>query len=58
MAYAQSAGAVRTLLEQAGPTGVTAILQDVGRGDSFEAAFERRMPTTYASFAASLDPSR
>jgi hypothetical protein len=46
MAYAQSGGAVRALIEQ------------VGRGDDFDAAFERRMLTTYASFAASLDPSR
>jgi tetratricopeptide (TPR) repeat protein len=58
MAYAQSAGAVRTLLEQAGALALVALLQDLGRGDTFEAAFARRMSTSYASFAASLDPSR
>jgi len=58
MAYAQSGGAVRALIEQAGPQAMVALLQDIGRGDDFDAAFERRMLTTYASFAASLDPSR
>lgn len=58
MAYAQSAGAVRALIEQAGAPALMAMLQDVGRGDPFDAAFERRMSTTYARFAASLDPSR
>ncbi len=58
MAYAQSGAAVRALLEQAGAPAVIALLQDIGRGDDFDAAFERRMLTTYASFAASLDPSR
>jgi hypothetical protein len=37
---------------------MVALLQDIGRGDDFDAAFERRMLTTYASFAASLDASR
>ena len=58
MAYAQSGGAVRALIEQAGAPAMVALLQDLGRGDDFDAAFERRMLTTYASFAASLDPSR
>jgi tetratricopeptide (TPR) repeat protein len=58
MAYAQSGAAVRTLMEQAGPAAMTGLLQDLGRGDSFEVAFERRMLTAYASFASSLDPSR
>jgi hypothetical protein len=58
MAYAQSAGTVRALVELAGPQAVMALLQDIGRGDRFEAAFERRMSTSYASFAATLDPSR
>ena len=40
------------------PPAMVALLQDIGRGDDFDAAFERRMLTTYASFAASLDPSR
>jgi hypothetical protein len=58
MAYAQSGGAVRVLIEQAGAPAMMALLQDLGRGDPFDAAFERRMSTTFASFAASLDPSR
>ena len=58
MAYAQSGAAVRALIEQAGAPAMVAFLQDIGRGDPFDAAFERRMLTTYDSFAASLDPSR
>jgi hypothetical protein len=58
MAYAQSGAAVRALLEQAGAPAMVALLQDIGRGEDFDAAFERRMLMTYASFAASLDPSR
>ena len=58
IAYAQSGAAVRALIEQAGAPAMTALLQDIGRGDDFDAAFERRMLTTYASFAASVDPSR
>jgi tetratricopeptide (TPR) repeat protein len=58
MAYAQSVSAVRRLLEEAGAPALVALLQDLGRGEPFETAFERRMPTTYASFAASLDLSR
>jgi hypothetical protein len=58
MAYAQSAGTVRAMVELAGPQAVMAVLQDIGRGDTFEAAFERRLATSYASFAASLDPAR
>jgi tetratricopeptide (TPR) repeat protein len=58
MAYAQSAGAVRAMIEQAGAPAVMALLQDVGRGEPFADAFERRMSTTYTSFAASLDPAR
>ena len=58
MAYAQSAGTVRALIELAGPQAVMAMIQDIGRGEAFETAFERRMSTTFASFASSLDPSR
>jgi Tetratricopeptide repeat len=58
MAYAQSAGTVRTLIEIAGAQALMALIQDIGRGEPFEAAFERRMSTSYARFAASLDPSR
>ena len=58
MAYAQSGAAVRALLEQAGAPAMVALLQDIGRGEDFNTAFERRMLTTYAGFAASLNPSR
>jgi tetratricopeptide (TPR) repeat protein len=58
MAYAQSGAAVRALMEQAGAAAMTGLLQDLGRGDVFDVAFERRMLTPYASFASSVDPSR
>jgi hypothetical protein len=49
---------VQALIEQAGAPALVALLQDIGRGDPFDAAFERRMQTPYASFAATIDPSR
>ena len=58
MAYAQSAETVRAMIEQAGALAVVALVQDIGRGDTFEVAFERRMSTSYNSFTASLDPAR
>ena len=58
IAYAQSGAAVRALIEQAGAPALVALLQDIGRGEPFDAAFERRMLTPYASFAAGVDPSR
>ena len=57
-AYAQSAGAVRAMIELAGAPALAALLQDLGRGDAFEAAFERHMSSSYAGFAASVDASR
>ena len=46
------------MIEQAGALAVVALVQDIGRGDTFEVAFERRMSTSYNSFTASLDPAR
>jgi tetratricopeptide (TPR) repeat protein len=58
IAYAQSGGVVRAMIEQAGAPAVIALLQDLGRGDSFTAAFERRMSRSYAEFTSSLEPVR
>ena len=58
MAYARSAETVRAMIEQAGALAVVALVQDIGRGDTFEVAFERRMSTSYNSFSASVDPAR
>lgn len=57
MAYAQSADTVRLMIEHAGEPALVALLQDIGRGDSFDEAFERRMSTSYASFVVGLDPA-
>ena len=58
LAYAQSAAMVRAMFDLAGAPAVVALLQDLGRGDPFEAAFERRMSSSYATFAAGPDASR
>jgi hypothetical protein len=57
LAYAQSAALVGTLFEMRGPLAVGALLQDLARGDTFAAAFERRFFTPYASFLAGLEPA-
>jgi tetratricopeptide (TPR) repeat protein len=55
LAYAQSAATVRALVDHGGAPAVVAILQDMARGDSFPAAFERRMFLPYDSFVTSLE---
>jgi tetratricopeptide (TPR) repeat protein len=50
LAYAQSAVAVRTLLEDPGPLAVASLLTDIGRGIPFTEAFERNMLVSYAEF--------
>jgi len=55
LAYAQSAGIVRALFEQGGAAAVGAILQDLARGDTFAAAFERHLFMTYDDFIAGLE---
>jgi len=57
MAYAQSAVAVRALIDQAGGPTLVALLRDIGRGDPFDSSFERRMLLSFEGFAATLAPS-
>ena len=54
IAYASAARAVRRLLEQRGAPAVVAMLQDLARGASFEAAFHQQMSMRYDDFAALL----
>lgn len=56
-AYAQSAAAVRTLIEQAGPTGVLNLLTFIGEGMPFEQAFERAAFVSYSDFQKQLGES-
>ena len=58
LAYAQSASAVRALVDHGGAWAVVALLQDIAAGDNFETAFERRMFMAYESFATSLESRR
>ena len=57
MAYAQSASAVRAMLDLGGAAALVGMLQDVGGGMPFETAFAQRMSMSYAEFLASLDPA-
>jgi tetratricopeptide (TPR) repeat protein len=57
LAYAQSAGLVRAMLNQGGPAAVVAVLQDLAAGESFSAALERRMFIPYDAFVAELQGS-
>jgi tetratricopeptide (TPR) repeat protein len=52
LAYAESALAVRYLLDQSGAPPVVALLQDLGRGEEFAQAFEQRILISYADFQA------
>lgn len=58
MAYAQSAAMVRALFDGGGAAAVGAVLQDIARGDTFAAAFERRLFMAYDTFIASLETAR
>jgi hypothetical protein len=58
LAYAQSAEAVRALVDHGGAAAVAAMVQDIAAGHSFEAAFERRMFMPYESFLGILESSR
>jgi hypothetical protein len=58
LAYAQSAAIVGTLFERSGPSAVGALLQDLARGEPFEAAFERRFLMTYDAFVEDLAHAR
>ena len=50
LAYAESAVAVRALLDLAGPPAVVNLLDDLGRGASLHDAFERNILISYAEF--------
>jgi tetratricopeptide (TPR) repeat protein len=54
LAYAQSAVAAHTLLDDAGAPAIVSLLTDVGRGVPFATAFERHMPMSYADFQKKL----
>jgi hypothetical protein len=49
-AYAQSAAAVRALIDQAGPAALLNLLTFVGEGTPFEQAFERAVFVSYSDF--------
>lgn len=54
LAYAQSAAAVRRLLDETGAPAVVGILTDLARGVAFADAFERHTNMTYADFQKRL----
>jgi hypothetical protein len=57
VAYAESAAAVRQLLDQAGPAAMVALLQDIAAGRPFAAAFAERTLLSYDEFAAGMLPA-
>lgn len=50
VAYAQSAAAVKRLIELRGPSGVVALLNDLQNGVPFDTAFQQRMALRYEEF--------
>jgi len=58
LAYAQSAATVGALVEQGGAAAVVAVLQDIAGGETFTAAFERRMFLPYETFLTNLETTR
>jgi tetratricopeptide (TPR) repeat protein len=54
LAYAQSAMAVRKMIDLRGATAVAALLQALGRGDRFDRAFEATIFMRYEDFAATV----
>jgi tetratricopeptide (TPR) repeat protein len=54
VAYAQSAVAADKLIELSGTAAVVALLQDLARGESFPAAFERRVLMPFDTFVTGL----
>jgi hypothetical protein len=54
LAYAQSTSLVAALVAQGGHAAIGAVLQDVARGETFAAAFERQFLMTLDDFAASV----
>jgi hypothetical protein len=54
MAYAESAVAVHTLLEDVGAPALVSLLSEIGRGVPFAEAFERNMLISYVEFQKKL----
>ena len=54
LAYAQSAAAVKLLLDESGPAVIVGILTDLGRGLPIAEAFERHTNMTYLDFQKRL----
>jgi len=54
LAYAESAVAVQTLLSQAGAPALVSLIEGVGRGEAFDAAFEKHILVSYAEFQKKL----
>jgi len=54
LAYAQSAGLVRAMLDRGGALAIGALLQDVARGDPLQAAFERQYLMSFDAFVDGL----
>jgi hypothetical protein len=50
LAYAQSAVAVKRLMDEAGASAIVGILTDLGRGLPFAEAFQRHANMPYADF--------
>jgi tetratricopeptide (TPR) repeat protein len=56
VAYASAAQAVRRLIDRRGVATVVALLEDLGRGESFARAFHQRAAMRYEDFAALVAP--
>jgi Flp pilus assembly protein TadD len=54
LAYAQSAFAVKKMIDLRGPSAVVTLLQALGRGTSFESAFQQSIYMRYDDFVAML----
>ena len=58
IAYAQSAVIARTMFDEVGGPTVATILRDLAAGQTFEAAYERRLGLPFAQFADRFGPDR
>ena len=56
IAYAQSAAIARTLFDEVGGPTLVTILRDLAAGQTFEAAYERRLGLPFAQFADRFGP--
>ena len=54
LAYATSAVAVRTLLDENGGVAVSNLIRDLGAGETFADAFEHRMQQSFVAFSSRL----